>query len=132
MGPCGHFAGPLRRLFRPLKKEASQGFGGLRGSSFRRLRRPFRERLWITESGVRGRGNDFPAEWFRPELDWEKNSPCPVRAMDRGDHLSVFRFSSEKCQMAEVATIEMQDRELFAAMAMQALITREARQRLDR
>jgi hypothetical protein len=45
--------------------------------------------------------------------------------MDRGDHLSVFRFSSEECQMAEVATIEMQDRELFAAMAMQALITRE-------
>jgi hypothetical protein len=40
---------------------------------------PFGERLWITESGVRGRGNDFPAEWFRPELDWEKNSPCPVR-----------------------------------------------------
>jgi hypothetical protein len=27
--------------------------------------------------------------------------------------------------MAEMATIEMQDRELFAAMAMQALITRE-------
>lgn len=27
--------------------------------------------------------------------------------------------------MAETATIEMQDRELFAAMAMQALITRE-------
>jgi hypothetical protein len=27
--------------------------------------------------------------------------------------------------MAEVAMIEMQDRELFAAMAMQALITRE-------
>ena len=26
--------------------------------------------------------------------------------------------------MAEMATIEMQDRELFAAMAMQALITR--------
>jgi hypothetical protein len=27
--------------------------------------------------------------------------------------------------MAETATIEMRDRELFAAMAMQALITRE-------
>ena len=27
--------------------------------------------------------------------------------------------------MAESATIEMQDRELFAAMAMQALLTRE-------
>ena len=27
--------------------------------------------------------------------------------------------------MAEVAAVEMQDRELFAAMAMQALITRE-------
>jgi hypothetical protein len=27
--------------------------------------------------------------------------------------------------MAETSTIEMQDRELFAAMAMQALITRE-------
>jgi len=29
--------------------------------------------------------------------------------------------------MAETATIEMQDRELFAAMAMQALITRGER-----
>ena len=29
--------------------------------------------------------------------------------------------------MVEVSTIEMQDRELFAAMAMQALITREER-----
>jgi len=28
--------------------------------------------------------------------------------------------------MAETATIEMQDRELFASMTMQALITREA------
>ena len=27
--------------------------------------------------------------------------------------------------MAEISTIEMRDRELFAAMAMQALITRE-------
>jgi len=27
--------------------------------------------------------------------------------------------------MAEISTIEMKDRELFAAMAMQALITRE-------
>ena len=43
----------------------------------------------------------------------------------RGHHLTVFRFSSTGSDdMAEMATIEMQDRELFAAMAMQALITR--------
>ena len=33
--------------------------------------------------------------------------------------------------MAEMATIEMQDRELFAAMAMQALITRGERWAAD-
>ena len=33
--------------------------------------------------------------------------------------------------MAEIATIEMQDRELFAAMAMQALITRGERWAAD-
>jgi hypothetical protein len=46
--------------------------------------------------------------------------------MDRGHQLSVFRFSSMGAMvgMAETSTIEMRDRELFAAMAMQALITR--------
>ena len=33
--------------------------------------------------------------------------------------------------MAEMATLEMQDRELFAAMAMQALITRGERWAAD-
>jgi hypothetical protein len=39
-----------------------------------------------------------------------------------------FRFAlfvKRRVGMAEVAAVEMQDRELFAATAMQALITRE-------
>jgi hypothetical protein len=45
-----------------------------------------------------------------------------------GSRPSAFRyplFVNGSDGMAETSTIEMQDRELFAAMAMQALITRE-------
>jgi hypothetical protein len=45
--------------------------------------------------------------------------------MDPSAQFSVFLpFVNGSNGMAETATIEMQDRELFAAMAMQALITR--------
>ena len=46
--------------------------------------------------------------------------------------LSFFYLSSMGATvMAETSTIEMQDRELFAAMAMQALITRGERWAAD-
>jgi hypothetical protein len=49
-----------------------------------------------------------------------------VGVLDPGLSASRFAlFVNRSDNMADTATIEMQDRELFAAMAMQALITRE-------
>jgi hypothetical protein len=72
----------------------------------------------IEDVETTSRPNGSDQSWLAEGL------PCPVWAMDLGCHLSVFPLSSEEIGMAELAMIEMQDRELFAAMAMQALLTR--------
>ena len=58
------------------------------------------------------------AQWLRPKLR------VRVQHLKAKGPLIFPLFVNRSDGMAEMATIEMQDPELFAAMAMQALITR--------
>src|SRR5262245_45602726 len=93
--------------------------------------RSSKSRSWVTSSPPRATSaNDHPAAatMRRPGRLCARTASSATKY---GPTEGGTKYHYRSDDMAEMSTIEMQDRELFAAMAMQALITRGERWAAD-